>query len=42
MSRVLREFKFEILPGQTAKVEENITLRPRDGVICTLTQRYRK
>ncbi|KAM7427538.1 hypothetical protein ABFA07_021344 [Porites harrisoni] len=42
MSRALREFKFEILPGQTAKVEENITLRPRDGVICSLTQRYRK
>ena len=42
MSRVLREFKFEILPGQKAKLEENITLRPRDGVICTLTQRYRK
>ncbi|XP_073250403.1 cholesterol 24-hydroxylase-like [Porites lutea] len=39
MSRVLREFKFKILPGQTAKVEENITLRPRNGVICTLTQR---
>ena len=39
MARVLREFKFEILPGQTAQVDENVTIRPRDGVICTLTPR---
>ena len=39
MARVLREFKFEILPGQSSQVEENLTLRPRDGVICTLTLR---
>ena len=39
MARVLREFKFELLPGQTADVIENLTLRPRDGVICTLTHR---
>ena len=39
MARVLREFKFELLPGQTAKVDENLTLRPRDGVICTMTLR---
>ena len=39
MARVLLEFKFELLPGQTAAEEENVTLRPRDGVICTLTTR---
>ena len=39
MARVLREFKCELLPGQTAAEEENVTLRPRDGVICTLTTR---
>lgn len=39
MARVLREFKFELLPGQTAAEEENVTLRPRDGVLCTLTTR---
>ena len=39
MARVLREFKFELLPGQTAEINENLTLRPRDGVICTLTHR---
>ena len=39
MARLLREFKFEILPGQTDQVEENLTLKPRDGVMCTLTQR---
>ena len=39
MARVLREFKFELLPGQTAKAIENLTMKPRDGVICTLTHR---
>ena len=39
ISRVLREFKFEILPGQTGQVKEKMLLRPQDGVICTLTQR---
>lgn len=39
MARVLREFKFELLPGQTAEEVENLTLKPRDGVICTLTHR---
>ena len=39
MARVLREFKFELLPGQTAEVIENLTMRPRDGVICTLTRK---
>ena len=39
MARVLQEFKFELLPGQTAAMEENVTLRPRDGIICTLTPR---
>ena len=39
MSRILREFKFEILPGQTAQLKEKMLLSPQDGVICTLTQR---
>lgn len=39
MARVLREFKFELLPGQTAEEDENLTLKPRDGVVCTLTHR---
>lgn len=39
MARVLQEFKFEILPGQTSQPDERVTIRPRDGVICTLTPR---
>ena len=39
MAKVLHEFKFELLPGQTAEVIENLTMKPRDGVICTLTHR---
>ena len=39
MARVLREFKFKLLPGQTAEAEENVTLKPRDGVMCTIIRR---
>ena len=39
MARVLHEFSFKLLPGQTAEEVENLTLKPRDGVVCTLTHR---
>ena len=39
MARLLKEFKFELVPGQTAAIEERLTLRPRDGVVCVVTRR---
>ena len=39
MAKLLQEFEFKLMPGQTANIEENVTIRPRDGVVCTLTRR---
>ena len=39
LARLLQTFKFELLPGQTLKSVEQMTIRPQDGVRCTLTLR---
>ena len=39
LARVLRKFQFKLLPGQTAKMEERLTLAPRDGVVCEVKKR---
>ena len=39
MARVLQKFKFKLLPGQTARVEERLTITPRDGVMCEVLKR---
>jgi len=40
LSRFLQTFKFSLVPGQSRKVLELLTIRPRDGVMCTLTKRH--
>ena len=40
LSRFLQTFKFSLVPGQSRKVRERITIRPKDGVMCTLTKRH--
>ena len=39
MARLLQEFRLKILPGQTLALIEAITVRPKDGVTCTITKR---
>ena len=39
LARILREFQFKLLPGQTAKIEERLTFPPRDGVVCEVKKR---
>ena len=39
LARVLRKFQFHLLPGQTAKMEERVTIAPKDGVMCQVTKR---
>ncbi|KAL9970605.1 hypothetical protein ACROYT_G023010 [Oculina patagonica] len=39
MSRFLQTFKFSLVPGQSRNVLERGTLRPKDGVMCTLIKR---
>ena len=39
LARVLRKFQFKLLPGQTAKMEERLTIAPRDGVVCEVKKR---
>ncbi|XP_022793241.1 cholesterol 24-hydroxylase-like isoform X2 [Stylophora pistillata] len=40
LSRFLQTFKFSLVPGQSRDVLERGTLRPKDGVRCTLTRRH--
>jgi len=40
MSRFLQTFKFSLVPGQSRKYLERVTIRPKDGVMCTLTKRH--
>ena len=37
IARLLKKFKFKLLPGQTLKLAENITFGPVGTVRCTLT-----
>ncbi|XP_046840506.1 cholesterol 24-hydroxylase-like [Xenia sp. Carnegie-2017] len=39
MVRVLRKFKFQLLPGQTERMEAKLTIKPRDGVMCHVMRR---
>ena len=39
LARVLRKFKFNLLAGQTAKMEERLTIAPQDGVACEVKKR---
>lgn len=39
LSRFLQTFKFSLVPGQSRKVRRSVTVRPEDGVMCTLTKR---
>ena len=39
LSRFLQTFNFSLVPGQSRDVHERVTLRPKDGVMCTLTKR---
>ncbi|XP_056401606.1 cholesterol 24-hydroxylase-like isoform X1 [Hyla sarda] len=39
LSKLLQRFEFSLVPGQSYEVMDTGTLRPRDGVVCTLTLR---
>ena len=39
MSRLLQKFKFSLCPGQKLERVEKITLRPKDGIFCTIQER---
>ena len=39
LAKLLRKFQFSLVPGQTDRMEERLTLSPRDGVICEVTRR---
>jgi len=40
LSRFLQTFKFSLVPGQSRTYRERVTIRPKDGVMCTLTKRH--
>jgi hypothetical protein len=37
--RLFQTFRLELAPGQSDRIRERLTLRPRDGVICTMKRR---
>ena len=39
IARLLQTFKLKLLPGQDLKEVEHMTLRPKNGVQCTITLR---
>lgn len=39
MARLLQEFKLELVPGQSLSIIEQLTIKPREGVVCTITKR---
>ncbi|XP_069493934.1 cholesterol 24-hydroxylase-like isoform X2 [Ambystoma mexicanum] len=39
MVKLLQRFEFRLVPGQSFKIVDTGTLRPLDGVLCTLTPR---
>ncbi|KAK3721612.1 hypothetical protein QZH41_008286 [Actinostola sp. cb2023] len=41
LSRFIQTFKFRLVPGQTKEIVDRVTIRPRDGVICTLIKRHK-
>ncbi|XP_067894559.1 cholesterol 24-hydroxylase-like [Heterodontus francisci] len=39
LCKFLQRFEFQLVPGQTYEIMDTGTLRPQDGVVCTLTPR---
>ncbi|KAG9481777.1 hypothetical protein GDO78_010806 [Eleutherodactylus coqui] len=39
LGKLLQRFEFELVPGQSYDIMDTGTLRPRDGVVCTLRPR---
>ncbi|XP_040268058.1 cholesterol 24-hydroxylase-like isoform X1 [Bufo bufo] len=39
LSKLLQRYEFELVPGQSFELMDTGTLRPRDGVVCTLRPR---
>uniref|UniRef100_A0A6I8SZA3 Cholesterol 24-hydroxylase n=1 Tax=Xenopus tropicalis TaxID=8364 RepID=A0A6I8SZA3_XENTR len=39
LSKLIQRFEFELVPGQSFEIKDTGTLRPRDGVVCTLKSR---
>uniref|UniRef100_A0A672IR66 Cholesterol 24-hydroxylase n=1 Tax=Salarias fasciatus TaxID=181472 RepID=A0A672IR66_SALFA len=43
MAKLLQRFDFDLVPGQTFDILDTGTLRPKSGVVCTVTHRkYKK
>lgn len=39
MARIFQKFKFQLMPGQTVQRDDNLTIFPKDGVLCTVKER---
>lgn len=39
MARIFQKFKFQLVPGQTVQWDDNLTIFPKDGVLCTVKER---
>ncbi|XP_028406560.1 cholesterol 24-hydroxylase-like [Dendronephthya gigantea] len=39
LAKLLRKFQFKLLPGQTDRMLERLTITPRDGVMCEVSRR---
>ncbi|XP_028406549.1 cholesterol 24-hydroxylase-like [Dendronephthya gigantea] len=39
LAKLLRKFQFKLLPGQTDRILERLTITPRDGVMCEVSRR---
>ena len=39
LARLIQKFKFQLVPGQTSKIEDRSSLTPKDGVRCTVKLR---
>lgn len=39
LSRFIQTFNYKLVPGQTKAIVDRLTIRPRDGVICTLAKK---
>ena len=39
MARIFQIFKFQLVPGQTVQRDDNLTIFPKDGVLCTVKER---
>mgnify|MGYP001795187741 CR=1 FL=1 len=39
MARLLQEYKLKVVPGQTLTLIEAVTVRPKEGLMCTISKR---